>query len=525
MKKLIDSLDATPQKRLVLSIVSDYDLQKSICELIDNALDIWIKNRKNNKLIVDLKFDLQQQTISIQDNAGGVSENDLGVLISPGATTNRLDDFTIGIFGVGTKRAVIALAQDIKITSRHKKSKTYCIEFDDNWLKDDNWHLPYYEVDAIAAGSTIVELHKLRFPIRQGNLFDLTRNLSAIYARFIMGDSFILKINGEALEPRLFDNWAYPPDFEPRRYMGELPIEDDRVVKVEVVAGLTNESSPAGGEYGVYFYCNDRLIAAALKSAEVGFMRGVAGQPHPSISLTRVIVSLHGAAKDMPWNSSKSAIYTNHPTFNALRIWLLELVKNYASLSRRLEGEWPEKVFQFDEGEILDVQIPDFEIIQKSYFPDLPPINVKYSDKIRNKNSTVVKSKPWTKGLYEGVIAVDYLLKQRLETKNRLALVILDSNLEIAFKEFLVNDSGAHYSNRQLLDLFSARHRVHAEIQKYAIANKITADDWKKIKYFYEQRCKLIHEKATVTIADSDLQEFRRLVEKILKILFKLNLT
>jgi hypothetical protein len=31
----------------------------------------------------------------------------------------------------------------------------------------------------------------------------------------------------------------------------------------------------------VYFYCNDRLVARALKSFDVGFMKGYAGLPHP----------------------------------------------------------------------------------------------------------------------------------------------------------------------------------------------------------------------------------------------------
>jgi sensor histidine kinase regulating citrate/malate metabolism len=121
MKKEIDKLDGTPHKRFILSIVSDYDLNRSICELIDNATDIWIKNGRKNKLNISVNFDQNQKTISILDNSGGVQQKDLNFLISPGASTNTTDDNTIGIFGVGTKRAVIALSQDIKITSRYKK--------------------------------------------------------------------------------------------------------------------------------------------------------------------------------------------------------------------------------------------------------------------------------------------------------------------------------------------------------------------------------------------------------------------
>jgi len=112
MKTEIDTVDAVPSKRLFLSIIADYDLNRSICELIDNAIDIWIKNGKASSIKVDLE--LNQQTIVISDNAGGVEKSDLHLIVGPGQTSNVSADETIGIFGVGTKRAVVALSQDIK---------------------------------------------------------------------------------------------------------------------------------------------------------------------------------------------------------------------------------------------------------------------------------------------------------------------------------------------------------------------------------------------------------------------------
>ena len=44
-------LDATPEKRIFLSIISEYDLKRSICELIDNAIDLWSKNKRADVVI------------------------------------------------------------------------------------------------------------------------------------------------------------------------------------------------------------------------------------------------------------------------------------------------------------------------------------------------------------------------------------------------------------------------------------------------------------------------------------------
>jgi hypothetical protein len=328
-----------------------------------------------------------------------------------------------------------------------------------------------------------------------------------------------IKVCSERLKSVSFDNWAYPPNYAPRKYTGNIETDKFGTVKVEVFAGLTKESSPVLGEYGVYFYCNDRLIARGLKTPDVGFTKGLVGHPHPNISLTRVVVSLSGQAQAMPWNSSKSGINANHVVFVAIKDWLILVTKDFASLSRRWEGDWPKKVFPYTTGEIKDVIVDDFRKAKKSYGLELPPSRPRYTDLVRQANKKIAKNKPWTKGLYEGIAAVDLISKKKMDEKDRICLIILDSTLEIAFKEYLVHDSGQHYNDRALLDLFSNRHKVHSEIKKTV---KLPDKVWKRIKYYYGLRCKLIHECATVGIAEGEIENFRTVVEKVLKRLFGL---
>ena len=187
-------------------------------------------------------------------------------IVGPGQTSNLPTDEVIGIFGVGTKRAVVALAQDVKITTRYGNEKTYQVEFDDSWLRTEDWKLPLYEVDEIPEGTTIIELHKLRFVITDEAISQLKEHLEATYAHFLKNNQINIKLGQDRLKTKSFENWAYPPNYEPRSYVGSLPIQEDKKVLVKVTAGLTLESSPAAGEYGVYFYCNDRLIARGLKT-------------------------------------------------------------------------------------------------------------------------------------------------------------------------------------------------------------------------------------------------------------------
>lgn len=519
MKKQVDTLNAIPSKRLFLSIIADYDLNRSICELIDNGLDVWIRGGRASQITIVITLDSDQQTICVEDNAGGLPKSELRFIVGPGQTGSAPDDETIGIFGVGTKRAVVALAQDIKISTRCGKEKTYQVDFDETWLEDDDWELALYQVDNISPGTTLVELQRLRVRIDDEAIAQLRDHLSATYAKFLSVDSVTITLNGVALVPRFFDNWSYPPEYEPRRYYGKLPTADGRVVRVEVTAGLSSESSPASGEYGVYFYCNDRLIARAVKTFEVGFMKGYAGLPHPKVSLTRVLVSLNGDARSMPWNSSKSDISTKHEVFQALHAWLTQVVKDYAALSRIWMGDWPDKVFQHNAGEIVAVPVEDFPTAKKSYLPPMPKSRPRYGELVANANQKLAKKKPWVRGLYEGVIAADLIAKQHLEQGNRIALIVLDSTLEIAFKEFLVNDSGKYYSDAELLNIFKTRNSVHTEIKKYVTLGTST---WKKITHYSGMRNKLIHQRASAGVSDSELEDFRELVETILNKLYKL---
>jgi hypothetical protein len=257
----------------------------------------------------------------------------------------------------------------------------------------------------------------------------------------------------------------------------------------------------------------------ALKTFEVGFAKGLAGLPHPKVSLTRVLVFLNGDATAMPWNSSKSDISTKHEVFLALHNWLVQVVKSYASLSRIWMGDWPDKVFKYKAGSIEEVEIDDFPTAQKSFLPPLPKSRPRYGEVIEQKNRALVKRKPWTKGLYEGVIAADLIAKQKLEQKNRIALIVLDSTLEIAFKEYLVNESGTAYNDTKLLAIFGNRNTVHVEIKKYVT---LPATLWKKIEHYYRLRNKLVHERASPGVDDAQLDDFRDVVERVLRKLYKL---
>lgn len=513
-------IDATPAKRIFLSVISEYDLLKSICELVDNAIDL-VKRNKRVGLKITISIDYERQTIRVEDDAGGIPATDLGVLLSPGSTTNEISDDSIGYFGVGTKRAVIALAQDVTVLTRHKNRETCKIHYDDNWINEiEEWKLNY-EVpqNDIAENTTVIELFKLRTPLTPEDVDNLRKHLSEVYALFLKQGVVIL-VNGQKLQPIVFDDdWTYAPEFEPIQLSDEIELED-RSVEVQITSGLIGHSGDPDNSYGVFVYCNDRLICRGLTDFSVGFESGKVGNPHYNISLTRTIVRLRGQSRDMPWNSSKSGIDTKHYIFRKIRSSIVAVTTSYARVCRSLQGNWNTDIFPFTKGKTTTKTGIDFESIPKNILPTPPARRLRWQHRVIDANRNVVKKKRWTEGLQDSVIAVDTISRLSLAQKNRVALILLDSTLEIAYKEYLVNEQGIG------ADKFSRISKNRTEIQKEVLKHIHVPNTLvQKINHYYRLRNDLVHQRATPNISDEEVEDYRNVVERMLRKMFNLRFT
>ncbi|MGZ3237150.1 MAG: ATP-binding protein [Burkholderiaceae bacterium] len=510
-------LNATPEKRIFLSIISEYDLKRSICELIDNAIDLWSKS-KDTKLIIRIVVDESQQSILIEDNAGGIEESKLDHVVSPGKTTNDISDGVIGYFGVGSKRAVIALAQEISIHSRFSNKKSYTVKLDEHWITNDaSWNLPYTESNtSLQPNTTLIELNRLRMRITTEDTTALKRHLAEVYAKFLDNGAEI-KVNDSKITPINFDDqWSYPPNFCPSKFSSTISLED-RNIEIEMLSGLIDHPGDPDKSYGVFIYCNNRLIARGLTDFAVGFSSGLVGNPHYNISLARTIVKINGQSRDMPWDSSKSGLNLKHPTFQALQQSIIDVTKKYSQVSRSLQGKWDSEVFPHKAGKVTEEKLESIKNIPKSYLPTPPASKQKWSQAVIAANADIMKKKPWSGGLLESVVAVDQISKGSLNQKNRIAFIVLDSSIEIAYKEYLVNETSIGNAR------FKAIAENRADVQKEVLKTlKISAEDLKKIDHYYKLRCDLIHLRATPNITDDQITDYRTIVEKILKKMFGL---
>lgn len=100
-----------------------------------------------------------------------------------------------------------------------------------------------------------------------------------------------------------------------------------------------------------------------------------------------------------------------------------------------------------------------------------------------------------------------------IQHRNRLALVLLDSGLEIAFKNFLEFEKSFNIPEGAMRE----REQLHKIVKKHT---SFDDDVWRRIDFFYKMRCDLYHEESGKTMSDSLLKEFHELVELVIDQLF-----
>jgi hypothetical protein len=142
-------------------------------------------------------------------------------------------------------------------------------------------------------------------------------------------------------------------------------------------------------------------------------------------------------------------------------------------------------------------------------------------DSLKTANRSKIEDEPWTLGLVEAIAAVDLLRRQKsFQTRNRIALLLLDSSFEIALKEFIVHTQGLSLGGKSLEQIFEQRDAVIKIVRQKVDFDSVTLT---KINHYYLQRNKLVHERATADITEADVDNYSETIQGVLTKLFGLS--
>lgn len=121
---------------------------------------------------------------------------------------------------------------------------------------------------------------------------------------------------------------------------------------------------------------------------------------------------------------------------------------------------------------------------------------------------------PWLSGIIDGLAASNLVRSSNIPHRNRIALIILDSTIEIVFKKYLENVKNI----RGLPDnIWQHREQLLKVVKKHT---DFQQDIWDELDYFYQIRTGLYHEDSEKTVTDETIRDFQESVEFITDNLF-----
>ena len=316
--------NAEPTKEFFVSMITkDITLEDCILDLIDNCLDgarrCIMASRPETTVASYTGYhcylDVAGDRFRIADNCGGIdTQNARHYAFRFGRHADAPPDggFSVGLYGIGMKRAVLKLGRDIRIDSATPDDSFKCRILVEEWLKHDDWHFGLTPGSDSAKVGTMIEISDL-WPGIGAEFADGTfvSGLMRIIARdyvLFMEKGFRIIINGTPVKPRQYVA-KMSADFKPYRKM-----YDDGDVRVEVLAGMAafppNSDEPmnrVGTEYyGWFVVCNDRVVLAADKSKRTVWDRDVLVQWHPQYNGFLGMVLFHARdPNQLPWNTTK----------------------------------------------------------------------------------------------------------------------------------------------------------------------------------------------------------------------------
>ncbi|MCO4311337.1 ATP-binding protein [Pectobacterium versatile] len=129
-------VDIAPEMQIyrVLQHLS-YGVETALAELIDNSIQSYVEGRKlpnggglDERLFV--RVDINENTITLTDNARGISREDIQRAVKPGFESNHSAD-SLSVYGIGMKSAALWFSEDWSIKTS-VPGETYSLDFNFN---------------------------------------------------------------------------------------------------------------------------------------------------------------------------------------------------------------------------------------------------------------------------------------------------------------------------------------------------------------------------------------------------------
>lgn len=405
---MAEKASAEPTKEFFVNMITkDIQLDACILDLLDNCLDGANTQLANRGSETDRRYEgywaeitISEDEFKIADNCGGISVDEaINYAFRFGRRPDAPSeaDYSIGLYGIGMKRAMFKMGKTIDIESSTAE-EAFNVSIDvDMWLARQEWDFDLEREDVHETAGTTIEIYDLHDEVK-GEFADqvfvnkLRRSIARDYSIFLQ-NGFTATVNGEDVAPyefRLRESDQFAP--VKREYA-------DDSIHVEVTAGMAGlpnddisaespeNAIPEVEYYGWFVLCNDRVVIAADKSSDTVWGDEEFPVWHPQYNGFMGFVSFRSQRPELlPWTTTKRQIDLDDPVYRRAVTVMKEVTRQYIDYTTQRKAN----LDQAKEFERQTIPIPVLRIEQRPQMvlPRLTPrvnvVNINYQKPLRD---------------------------------------------------------------------------------------------------------------------------------------------
>ena len=372
---------ASPTKAFFVQMLTrDIELQDAVLDLLDNCVD-GIARSGEAKPPPARPYEGFHATITIapehfviEDNCGGIPINLAKqyafAMGRPAGVVPADNPATVGMYGIGMKRAIFKLGTEALVESRNDAG--FIVEFTPKWMQDDSWEeLPMYELagDKLAYKGTRIEVYELNQEVRSAfsdkAWIEEFRRLVARHYSIIIAKGFSVTVGTPdelrvGLAPIVGEdfkliqtaaNEAGGNHIAPYIYIGKLGDVD-----VEIFAGLyrellteaeadeEEETRGTADEAGWTVACNDRVVIWKDKSRLTGWGEASVPNYHGQfIAITGIVLLRSDDPTKLPLTTTKRGIDVASNVYSQVKDLMREATKSLTAFTNKWK-KFPQKL-------------------------------------------------------------------------------------------------------------------------------------------------------------------------------------
>lgn len=326
-------VDASPTKAFFIeNLTRDLTLEDAILDLIDNSIDSAIQEAQldvSAELLekqpdqdfdkIPIEVEVSEERIVIRDWAGGIDPQRAVTTVFRLGTPPSKADSTLGVYGIGLKRAVFKMGRSISIRSWHDEG-AFEVQISPAWMDDEtNWRLPLKRIDSSRETGTEIVVENLhddiKLRIRDPAL--LRRLIDAISETYCLFLEHLVRVqlNGSEVEAM-----EIPLGESDEVRSGKRLLSYDGVT-AEILTGL----QPRVGsrwemeKAGWYVLCNGRVVVFADKTELTGWGAGAPQFTAKHRGFVGVAFFFSSDPSQLPWTTTKRGLNQESSVYQLAR--------------------------------------------------------------------------------------------------------------------------------------------------------------------------------------------------------------